>query len=315
MKSSTENSLYARRYQRYSWLVLAVNIAVILWGAFVRATGSGAGCGGNWPLCNGDVIPLSRTAETLIEYTHRITSGAALIVTLALVPLARRFPQRARVRKAALASGVFIIIEALIGAGLVLFDLVGGNTSSMRAFASAVHLSNTYLLVGAITLTAVWARTERDRYRPPGMGSWILIGLALIGMVAVGATGAITALGDTLFPAASLAAGITEELVPTSHFLVRLRVVHPVIAITLSTYLLFGLRLNWFADEIGQSGSRLRVLTVLIVLQLVAGAINVVLLAPIWMQILHLFIADMIWIVFILYLERRIYAASLPTNP
>lgn len=308
--SSEISSQYTRRYQRYAWFVLGVNLIVILWGAFVRATGSGAGCGGHWPLCNGDVIPLSRTAETLIEFTHRITSGIALLLTLALVPFARRFPRGERVRKAAIAAGVLIVIEALIGAGLVLFDLVGGNTSSTRAMVAALHLSNTYLLLGALTLTAVWAATERDTYRSPGRDGWLLTLVALAGMVAVGATGAITALGDTLFPAGQLASGITQGSDTTSHFLVRLRVLHPITAIVVSTYVLVGLRLHWFANELQHSRSRLRFLAALVVLQLIAGAVNIVLRAPIWMQILHLLIADLIWVAFILYVERRIYVSS-----
>ena len=58
-----------RPFTRFAWAVLAANLAVVAWGAFVRATGSGAGCGQHWPPCNGAVVPRSPTAETAIEFS------------------------------------------------------------------------------------------------------------------------------------------------------------------------------------------------------------------------------------------------------
>ncbi|MFN8454080.1 MAG: COX15/CtaA family protein [Anaerolineae bacterium] len=72
------------RFAKYVWTVLAYNLAVILWGAFVRASGSGAGCGSHWPLCNGEVIPRTPQMETLVEFTHRLTSGLALLLVIGL---------------------------------------------------------------------------------------------------------------------------------------------------------------------------------------------------------------------------------------
>lgn len=290
-----------------AWFTLAVNLAVILWGAYVRATGSGAGCGGSWPLCNGDVIPLSRTAETFIEYTHRITSGIGLLLVIGLVYLARHFPPGQRVRRAAIASGIFIIIEALIGAGLVLFDLVGGNTSTIRAFASAVHLSNTFLLLASITLTGVWARSDGAGYRAPGRTSWAAMTVAFSGLILVGASGAIAALGDTLFPAADLATALAEDFNSSTRLLVRLRVLHPFLAIAAGGYVLLGLRLDWFGEKSEQGQMIKRRLAGLIVLQWAAGAVNVVLLAPIWLQLLHLFIADLVWLAFVVYVEAQLF--------
>lgn len=310
MTSDPTRSVFAKRYQRFAWLTLALNLAVILWGAYVRATGSGDGCGGSWPLCDGDVIPLSRSAETLIEYTHRISSGIVLLMTLGITFFARQFQPGRRVRKAALASGLFIIIEALLGAGLVLFDLVGGNTSAIRAAASAVHLSNTYLLLGAITLTAVWSNTDRGLFNPIGKGGWIRFGIAFLALMIVGASGAITALGDTLFPAENLAVGIADELGTSAHFLVRLRILHPLIAFVAGAYLLIGLRFRWFGGRGEDAGVLVNILIGLVLLQWAAGAVNVLLLAPIWMQLLHLFIADSIWVAFVLYTERQLITSS-----
>jgi heme A synthase len=257
---------------------------------------------------------LSPNTETLIEYTHRVTSGLALLFTLVLLFFSRKFEPGHKVRKAAIASGLFIVLEALIGAGLVLFDLVGGNTSATRALAAAVHLSNTYFLLAALTITALWAHRTSPTFNPPGRLRWALIAVALLGLIVIGATGAITALGDTLFPARSLAAGIAEKFDSTKHFLVRLRIIHPLAAILVGTYLLFGIRLGYFVDRDGSSARVRSVLIGLIVLQWIAGAINVVLLAPIWLQILHLLIADMIWIFFIIYLERGLFIRSTVTG-
>ena len=310
MKSLQTTRFHELRFKKFAWFVLAFNVLVILWGAFVRATGSGAGCGGNWPLCYGDVVPLSPTSETLIEYAHRVTSGLALLFTLALIYLSRKFADGHTVRKAAIASGIFILIEALIGAGLVLFDLVGGNTSATRALTAAVHLSNTYFLLGALTLTVLWAQDSRAAFKRPGRLRWALILVALLGLIVIGATGAITALGDTLFPARSLAEGLADKFDSTAHFLVRLRVIHPLIAILVGAYILFGIRLDYFVDQDVSNTRVRRVLIGLIVVQWIAGVINVVLLAPVWMQILHLLIADLIWIFFIIYLERGIFIRS-----
>jgi heme A synthase len=316
MISSDRFLTFEKRYQRYAWLTLALNLAVILWGAYVRATGSGAGCGGHWPLCNGDVVPMSRTAETIIEYTHRVSSGIALLMTLGLFYFSRRYISGHRVRRAAIAASCFILIEALLGAILVLFDLVGGNTSVARAVVSALHLSNTYLLLGSITLTAVWARNVRGMYRPLRRVEWVLLALAFLGLMLVGASGAITALGDTLFPPGSLAVGISDEFSGTSHFLVQLRVLHPLIAIGVGMFITIGLRLQWFGEKSAHSDAFVRALVGLIVIQWVAGAVNVVLLAPIWLQLLHLLIADTIWIAFVVYTESLLFISnSTKINP
>src|SRR5215467_12703113 len=73
------------RVSAFAWGVLAYNVAVIAWGAFVRASGSGAGCGRHWPLCNGEVVPRPTSVATVIEATHRATSGLALVGVVGLL--------------------------------------------------------------------------------------------------------------------------------------------------------------------------------------------------------------------------------------
>src|SRR5687767_5652039 len=142
---------------RYAWLVLAYNVAVILWGAYVRATGSGAGCGSHWPLCNGQVLPRSPDAAMMIEFSHRLTSGLALVAVVALAIWIRRScPPGHPARLGGALSVLFMLTEAAVGAGLVLFQLVADNATIARAMFIAVHLLNTFILLACITLTAWW---------------------------------------------------------------------------------------------------------------------------------------------------------------
>src|SRR5664279_3445372 len=76
---------HVRFLTRFAWFVVFYNVLVILWGALVRASGSGAGCGNHWPLCNGQVIPVSPNVHTIIEFTHRMMTVGATLVVIALL--------------------------------------------------------------------------------------------------------------------------------------------------------------------------------------------------------------------------------------
>ncbi len=284
-------------YSKTVWGVLGWTILVILWGAVVRATGSGAGCGSHWPTCNGGTLPTFEATETIIELTHRAMSGAALLIVLGIIIWGFfLFPKGHIVRKGLIATGAFFILEALLGAGLVLLDLVGDNDSIHRAIAIALHLLNTFVLLAIIALTAAWI-SGASHLTIKNKGAWpIWIGLGLAGIGLIGMTGAITALGDTLFPAQSLAAGITQESDPNAHFLIRLRIIHPILAILIGTYLLMLTKrvLTRFQDSLTRKLAY--TLMGLILAQWAAGLINVILLAPVWMQIIHLFLADCVWL-------------------
>jgi heme A synthase len=286
----------------YAWGVLAYNLVVILWGAYVRASGSGAGCGSHWPLCNGVVIPLAPQVATLIEFTHRLTSGLSLLFILVLLVWAwRAFPKGSPVRMGAVLSMTFILTEALIGAGLVLFSWVANDASVNRAIAISIHFLNTFFLLASISLTAWWA-SGGERLQLSGQG-WTGWGLALgwLGLMLLGVSGALTALGDTLFPVSTLAEGIRQDFSPTASFLIRLRLFHPFIAMTVGTYI--GILVA--ALGLSQPDLRIRRLGVLLigilVLQMGAGLLNVYLLAPIWLQLIHLFLADSAWISLVLF--------------
>lgn len=309
--NSTETAFPSPGFTRYAWWVLAVNLGVILWGALVRATGSGAGCGGNWPLCNGQVFPPSSTMETLIEYTHRVTSGLALLMVVGMLVWAwREYPRGHAVRRGAGWSMAFMISEALLGAALVLFDWVVDNTSLARVIVQVVHLLNTHFLLAAITLTA-WTASGRRLAPWKRDRSSFLWALGLVGILTLSAAGAVTALGDTIFPPETLASGIQQDFSPTAHFLVRLRVWHPLLAVGVGFYLLL---LSRFTLQSAPRGSRLRQLSWGVIglygLQMLAGILNIFLLAPVWMQIIHLALADGIWILYLLLTNEKLLGES-----
>lgn len=297
-----------KKFTSLAFVILLVNIFVILWGAVVRATGSGAGCGSHWPLCNGEVVPLEPAIETMIEFSHRLTSGLAFLGVVGLFIFARRiFPSHHPVRRFALLSLLFIIIESLIGAGLVLFELVGANDSLARATVVSIHLLNTLILLGFLTLTWWRSRFPQDQNRvtyPPFPGR---SGLAIfiIFILLIGVSGAIAALGNTLFPAQSLLEGIQNDFNPTSHFLIRLRVFHPVFAI-FGAILVLTLVYRAFESDSRKVVQGLGWLVIGFgVLQLVAGFVTLILLAPVWMQIVHLLFADLLWIAFVIFIDTK----------
>jgi heme A synthase len=285
------------RLARFAWSVLAWNIAVILWGAYVRASGSGAGCGSHWPLCNGEVLPRSPSVQTVVEFSHRATSGRALVAVVALVVWTwRGLSPGHPARRGAAWALFFMLTEAAVGAGLVLFRLVADNASMARAMFMAVHLVNTFVLVAWLTLTAHWA-SGGARVAARGREAYYLgLGAALI--LVAGVSGAIAALGDTLYPAPSLAEGLRADLSATSHLIIRLRVMHPAFAIgTAIAIIAIAVRARANAPA---ARSLAAALIALVGLQMAGGLLNVVLLAPTWMQIVHLLGADLVWMAYVL---------------
>lgn len=296
----------------FAWLVLAFNLAVILWGAYVRATGSGAGCGAHWPLCNGVVVPRSPEAATRIEFTHRVTSGLALLLVAGLAVGARRgYPRGHRVRRWAAASFAFIVVEALLGAGLVLFRLVGDNPSLTRGVVGALHLANTMLLVACLALTAWWASGAAPARWPRGREAW-LPGTALGGLVLVGASGAVAALGDTLFPGGERVAALAAGVPWGTQVLLELRIAHPFLALTVAVAVA-ALAVAGLRRPAGSSAAPLGAAVLgLLAVQLLAGLVNVVLAAPVWLQLVHLLLADLLWVAVVLLAAASLQAGERP---
>ncbi len=287
------------RLARYAWFVLVFNVVVILVGAVVRATGSGAGCGPSWPTCQGEVLPDLQGA-TAIEFTHRALSGIALILVFVLVALVwRRTPRGAPARAGALLSAVAIVGEALIGAAIVLAEWVADDASVARAVSVPLHLVNTLLLLAALALTAHWlAGGSRLDFRSNRLAlRWVILGgLAL---VAISASGAVTALADTLFPAADSATKLASE----AHFLTRLRVVHPILAVSAA------LVAWWVSGRGGRNRSHSAiVIPSLVGAMLITGALNIFLGVPVWMQVVHLALADALWVAYVVVSARALGA-------
>lgn len=287
----------SRSFERFAWLFLAYLIGVILYGAWVRITHSGAGCGSHWPTCNGEIVPFEPSAQTLIEFTHRVTSGLCGVFGLGLVGWAWKLYGLGKVTKAAGLTLMFIVFEALVGAGLVLGELVADNDSVARAVVASLHLGNTLMLTACAALTAWWAG---GRPAPPlsaVVGGRFGIALALL--IVTSMTGAVTALGDTLFPIEpALGPGLFDkvrgDLNAANHFLVRLRVVHPFVAIAAALALL-----SILAPVALRSGVRrgwARAALVAILAETAIGLLNVALAAPAWLQIIHLLAAQALWV-------------------
>lgn len=292
----------SKPFAYYSWLVLLYTIVVIVWGAYVRATGSGAGCGSHWPACNGEVFHRPERIETWIELIHRLTSAALGILGIIQLVWAFRITDRGHyLRRATVWAFIFVLIEGALGAGLVLFELVAGDTSSIRALVVGLHLVNTMILVGTYVAVAWYASGGAPVRLRDHRTVQILFGLAIFGMLILSAFGAITALGDTLFPAENLADGLAQKSDPNAHFAVRMRIWHPALAILVSAYIISiiysmsNLRDTPLKNQFAwlTAGS--------IILQVVLGGVNVLLLAPVWMQLVHLFLSNTLWISLLLF--------------
>jgi heme A synthase len=294
------------RFYRFTVVVLIFTLAVIVWGGYVRASGAGAGCGSHWPDCNGEIVPRSPGTKTLIEFTHRTTSGLSfLLIAVQLVWAWRIAPRGHGVRRMATLVFALIIVEALVGAGLVIFKMVAANESTARAYWMAAHLLNTFALLAAMALLIQRVRRElapagvvvADEPLPGGEGLQRALVVGVVAVILVAVSGAIVALGDTLFPAHSLAHGWQQDLSPTAHLFVRLRIYHPIFAVTGGLYLLVVTAIVVSRDGGGGNLRRLATrLAMVVLLQLGAGLLNLILLAPVAMQLVHLLLADLVWL-------------------
>lgn len=286
-------------FARFAWIVVALNLVVIVWGGFVSASGSGDGCGASWPLCEQLVSSETRSWQTFVEFSHRMTSGLALIGVLGLIIGSyRRFPKDHIVRRGAMFSLIFILVESLLGAALVIFKWVDTNLSLARAFVQPVHLTNTFLLMAALCLTAWWATRPDQTLTVAGKRkAFVALGIALAGLVLVSSFGTIASLASTIFPSESFLAGVQKDFARNVHYLVRLRIWHPILALVIGRYLLtMGQKLkDWFADE-PLMRKLVNALLVIYGVQFALGSLNAILLAPIWLQLVHLLIAHLLWL-------------------
>ena len=292
--------------RRFAWTVLAYFIAVILWGAVVRATGAGAGCGNHWPLCNGTVLQHSASANTMIEFTHRITSGISFFSAVGLLIWTFAATVRGHLARYGAGAAVFFtLVEAILGALLVKLGLTAQSQSPLRPWYLALHLANTLLLLAALALTAHML-SRRHGYLRNTIRLIAPIGsiAGLLAVLVVGVTGSLAALGDTLFPASSLGAALAEDFSSSSGWLVRWRWTHPTIAFLASIFLIWILvRAAQRSAQWDNRGLSALVL-ILLAAQYVLGVLDVVILAPVWLQIAHLLGADVLWAALVVLTAR-----------
>ena len=273
-------------FGRFAAFVLGWTALVALEGGLVRATGSGAGCGNNWPLCNGQVVFGTPALATVIEFAHRSLTGIDTILILALVVWAFRcFPRGHGARLASELSALFLVTEALIGAALVKFGLVVNDASVARGVVLSIHLTNTLTLLACLTLAARWG-SNAPVVRIPSRAWMSLAAVLMLEM-----TGAIAALADTLYPVRTLADGLAQDFQQSANFSVRLRAIHPFLAVFV------GLWLIWYARSRFRDTPNLAIIVMAtVVIQLFAGIFNLLLLVPVWTQMIHLLLAYATWI-------------------
>lgn len=288
---------------RFAQFLLFYTLLVILWGAWVRISHSGDGCGASWPLCNGQIIPEAEHKKTWVEFSHRMTSGLFGLLVVYMYWVGRKIaPKGTALRKALLAVLVLMITEALLGAKLVLFGLVGNNDSFFRLFAMGLHQVNSLLLSGMVALVALFssdlpakALEAAKAVAKKPFPKWALAFLVFFVIVAI--TGAFASLSSTLFPSESVLEGITKDFAPDAHYLLRIRISHPILA----TLIGGGLGLFFWLKFQDETNEVLRKSTLQVCLMfavaVVFGYITLFSLAPIWMKVTHLLIAHLVWII------------------
>jgi heme A synthase len=299
------------KFAKFAWFVLAYNVVVIIWGVFLRASKSGDGCGQHWLTCHGEVIPSAPELKTVIEFSHRLMSGLDFFIVLGLVIwVFLRFGKGQQIRKFAFISFVFIITEALIGAGLVLTGNTATADTAARPFWAIGHLLNTFVLIASLSLTA-WLASSGSEFTLKNKGKYLwLLALGIVGFVLVGSSGSLAALSSMLYETKSLTEGFQQDFAGSSPLLLRLRISHPILSILTGVFLAF--LAGWLRSKATGNawvGRFSNALTLLVFVQIAFGAMTLLTLAPILMQLGHLLLADLMWIAFVL-----MWAAFLADN-
>lgn len=302
-------------FHKFCLAVLFLALFVILWGAWVRFSHSGDGCGANWPLCHNEWIPESDSSKTWVEWFHRASSSVFGLFVLFLVFFSfKYFPKNHKVRFWSVMTLVFTISEALIGAFLVLKGLTGQNFSGLRLFILNAHLLNSLFLTASLVLCL--------RYSS-GVVSipFKKIGFLAGGCLIIALTGSIASLSNTLFPSSSLSEGWVMDFDENSPWIVHLRLWHPVIAVFVGGAVLFYLLWNFTGKndfiqlmELFKNKKSILYklktlidynkqffLICLLFLGLFTGGAALLTLSPLMMKMIHLLTAYLIWIFVFLY--------------
>ncbi len=290
------------RIKLYSQVLLFYTLLVILWGAWVRISHSGDGCGDTWPLCQGQVIPNALQKKTWIEYTHRMMSGLYGLFVVYFYWIVRNFfPVGSNVRGYALLTLIFMITEALLGAKLVLFGLVGSNSGLFRTFAMSLHQTNSLLLMGSTAAFVFSFKNQQQTWYPKKiMESFFNENKFLLALILVAITGAWAALSTTLFPSLSLLSGFQEDFSQNSHFLLKIRLSHPILALSLIGFFVVSFYKKSLNEHIPTHLRKINFQTSVVgAIALVFGLLTLFFLSPTWMKLSHLALAHILWIMMV----------------
>lgn len=294
---------------RYAWILVYYTVLVIIWGAWVRISHSGDGCGKSWPLCDGALFPKSAESKTWIEYFHRLTSGLYGIIVIHIYYLIRNnFPLHTLQRLFGLSTLILMFIEAALGAALVLKGLVGENATVFRLVVMTLHQVNSLLLVGSTVALA----TSLSK---PAIYQWNLKNLFLHNgllflFILIPATGAWAALSNTLFPSTDLLQGLADDLSSDSPWILKLRIIHPLLA---AGFCLYWAYYFWNKSE-DTHDTHLKksslYLAGFFVVALLFGVLTLVSLSPVWMKLVHLSLAQLLWIALMNYVMTSLLSTS-----
>jgi cytochrome c oxidase assembly protein subunit 15 len=291
----TQESRSTGKLHTFSWALIFYTIIIIAWGAWVRISGSGDGCGDDWPLCKGMAIPTGEASKTWIEVSHRYSTMLFGFLVLAQLWLIRGvFPKRHPTRYWVLATLLFTVTEALIGRLLVVYGLVHESTSHARLFIMPLHLINTSLLLFSEVMTAESVLFGEREVRPLSpvlkrAGFAVLITATLLLT-----TGAVAALGSHLFPSLSLMEGLTKDFAQGAHPALRLRILHPTLALILPLGLWYIFSNSTLEASNGALCAMYRSLAVAVLVMLMIGVATLVTLAPVWLKLSHLTMANVL---------------------
>lgn len=287
----------AKKSYSFSWFIVVYTVLVIIWGAWVRLSGSGDGCGDDWPRCNGAVIPAGAPVKTLIEYSHRLSTAVYGVLVLAQIVITRKlFATPHPARFWSWMTLLFTITEALIGRELVKAGLVNQSADVYRLLVMPLHLLNTSLLLLSTVMTAESIKhgnRERARLPSPSVIRGLLIGTCLALILT---SGAVAALGSHLDPSTSLVSGFSKDVSPDSHVAVRLRLLHPLLALATAGMVLV-LSLSGVFKNIRLHPRWISLFGYTFTVAIGVGVLTLLLLSPLWLKISHLLMANVMVIV------------------
>lgn len=263
-------------WPRMLYTLWLYTLLVILWGAWVRISHSGDGCGDHWPLCGGNYIPDLSQKKTWIEYSHRLTSGFCGLLVIGIF-FSLRKSSNGLVRKFNWLLLGLMSSEALLGAVLVKSQLVILNDSVLRLLTMSLHQLNSFLLTGTTFLFYLILKknTVELKLKHPYL---------LLGFVILPLTGAVAALSTTLFPSVSLWQGILQDFSENTHLFVKLRVLHPLLASLIACAFM-----AWcYAENLNRLAAEFLV-------AMVIGFVTLLTLSPAYLKLTHLLIAHLLW--------------------